>query len=214
MRRLAAAMLLVAVSLPAARAHAQAEPQSQPPPQSPSPARRRSGPPVAVLRSGPEVGRRAPDFTIPWASKDGVGPSESPYQLWGDLGKTVVLVFYSRAFTKSSEATLRGFTERYDDLFGPDDVVLAISTDPPETQGRFAARLGVPFRMLSDEGQRVAKKYGNADASGFIRRSVYVIGPDGKVQFRDMHFDPFTSKSYAAIGDAVRSTRTRGGTSR
>src|SRR5689334_803206 len=112
--------------------------------------------PVAVLRSGPEIGRRAPDFTLPWASKDGVGPAESPYQLWGDLGKTTVLVFFSRAFTKSCTAEMQKLTEQYDALFGPDVTVVGISTDPSETQARFAAQLGIPFRLLSDAGQKVA----------------------------------------------------------
>jgi peroxiredoxin Q/BCP len=196
MRHLATATLLLTASLPAAQAHAQA--------QTP----KRTGPPTAVLRSGPEVGRRAPDFTLPWASTDGVGPSESPYQLWGDLGKTIVLVFYSRAFTKSSSATLRTLNEQYDSLFGPDVVVLGISTDPPETQSRFAAQLGLRFRLLSDEGQKAAKKYGSSNSSGFIRRSIYVIGRDGKVQYRNMNFDPFDSKAYAAIGGAVRTAQT------
>src|SRR5437867_5969368 len=40
-----------------------------------------TGKPTAVLISGPEVGRRAPDFTLPWASKDGLGPADNPYQL-------------------------------------------------------------------------------------------------------------------------------------
>ena len=200
MRYLATATLLLAASVPMVPA-AQAQAQAQ------TPAQKRTGPPTAVLRSGPEVGRRAPDFTLPWASKDGVGPAEAPYQLWGDLGKTVVLVFYSRAFTKSSTVQLRTLVDQYESLFGPDVVVLGISTDPPETQSRFAAQLGVPFRLLSDAGQKAAKKYGNHDSSGFIRRSVYVIGPDGKIRYRDMRFDPFDSKAYAAVGAAVRAAQ-------
>jgi len=203
---LATAILLLAASLPAAQAHAQDQVQD-PVPQAQAKPPKRSGPPMAILRSGPEVGRRAPDFTLPWASTDGVGPAESPYQLWGDLGQTIVLVFYSRAFTKSSSATLSALSQQYDSLFGPDVVVLGISADPAETQSRFAAQLGLRFRLLSDEAQKAAKKYGTNNSSGFIRRSVYVIGRDGKVSYRDTHFDPFDSKAYAAIGRAVRAAQ-------
>jgi peroxiredoxin Q/BCP len=171
-----------------------------------APAQTSTGKPTAVLLSGPEEGRRAPDFTLPWASRDGVGPAESPYQLWGDLGKPVVLVFFSRAFTRTCTAELRTLTERYDELFGPNVVVVGISTDPPDTQSRFAASLGLPFRLLSDPDQKVAKKYGSNDASGFLRRTVYVIGPDGKVRYRNMRFDAFNPKDYAALGAAVRKT--------
>ena len=58
----------------------------------------------AVLQSGPDVGRRAPDFSLPWASKDSLGPIESPYQLASDRGKTVVIAFYPRDFTQSCTA--------------------------------------------------------------------------------------------------------------
>jgi peroxiredoxin len=102
---------------------------------------------------------------------------------------------------------MRTLTEQYESLFGADVVVVGVSTDPPETQHRFAARLGVPFRLLSDPDQKVAKKYGVDDESGFIRRSVYVLGPDGKVAYRNLRFDPFDPKAYAALGTAVRSTR-------
>lgn len=202
----AVTLLLVAVApavAPAVQAQAQGQSQSG----APKPARPRArAAPVAIMQSGPEIGRRAADFTLRWASKDSVGPVEAPYQLWGDLGKTVVLVFFPRAFTKSSTAEMRTLTEQYDALFGPDVVVAGISTDPPDTQNRFAAEVGIPFRLLSDEGQKVAKKYGTSDSNGFIRRSIYVIGTDGKVKYRNMRFDPFDSKAYAAIGKAVRST--------
>jgi peroxiredoxin len=50
----------------------------------------------AILQKGPDVGQRAPDFSLPWANRDGVGPIESPYQLASDRGKTVVVAFYPR----------------------------------------------------------------------------------------------------------------------
>jgi thioredoxin-dependent peroxiredoxin len=161
----------------------------------------------AILISGPDVGRRAPDFTLPWASKDGVGPVELPYQLRRDEGRTVVLAFYPRAFTQSSAAQLRSFSEQYDSLFGPGVTVVGISTDPVEVQGRFAAQLGVPFRLLSDPDQRVARKYGSDHSDGFSRRTVYVIGPDGNVRYRNLRFDPLDPQQYAALKVAVRAAR-------
>ena len=102
---------------------------------------------------------------------------------------------------------MRTLTEQYETLFGEGVVVVGISIDPPETQGKFAAQLGIPFRLLTDAGQNVAKKYGTSDESGFIRRSIYVINPAGKVGYRNMHFDPFDPKAYTALGAAVRSAK-------
>src|SRR5689334_25311874 len=85
--------------------------------------------PTAVMVAGPAVGRRAPNFRLPWANKDGVGSADQPYELSLDLGKTVVLAFYPRDFTSSSAAEMRTFAEHYDSLFGPDVVVVGIGTD-------------------------------------------------------------------------------------
>src|SRR5690242_4822270 len=84
-----------------------------------------SGKVTAVLRGGPEVGQRAPDFSLPWANREGVGPVESPYQLASDRGKTVVVAFYPKDFTKGCTAEMRTFAEQYDSLFGPDVVLVA-----------------------------------------------------------------------------------------
>jgi thioredoxin-dependent peroxiredoxin len=164
-----------------------------------------TGQATAVLVSGPDVGRMAPDFTLPWANKDGLGPADMPYQLWRDRGKTVVIAFYPRDFTSSGTTQMREFGERYDSLFGRDVVLVAISSDSLETHGRFAASLNLPFRLLSDPEQRVARKYGSYGSSGYPRRTVFVIGPDGKVKYRNLDFDAQDPKDYAALGRAVRS---------
>jgi peroxiredoxin Q/BCP len=162
------------------------------------------GAPTAVLSSGPQVGRNAPDFTLPWANKDGPGPADAPYQLWRDRGKTVVIAFYPRDFTNSGTAQMQAFADRYDTLFGPEVVVVGISSDSLTTHSRFAARLGLPFRLLSDPEQKVARKYGSNSSSGFPRRTIFVVGPDGRVAYRNMRFDPLDPEHYAELGSAVK----------
>src|SRR5215217_2567978 len=81
-------------------------------------AQNQAGTVKAVLQSGPDVGQRAPDFSLPWANRDGVGPVESPYQLASDRGKTVVVAFYPRDFTKSCTAQMRTLAEQAVILFG------------------------------------------------------------------------------------------------
>lgn len=159
---------------------------------------------TAVLVGGPEVGKRAPDFSLPWANRDGVGPIESPYQLASDRGRTVVVAFYPRDFTKGCTAQLRTFGEQYDSLFGPDVTLVGISTDSVTTHSRFAASLGLPFRLLSDPEQRVSKQYSSKDSGGRNRRTVYVIGPDGRVKYRNMKFNALDPKAYSELRDAVK----------
>ena len=159
---------------------------------------------TAVLLGGPDVGRRAPDFSLPWATKSGISPIEAPYQLASDRGKTVVVAFYPKDFTKGCTAQMQTFAEQYDSLFGPDVVVVGISADSIETHQRFAASLNLPFKLLSDPEQRVSKQYASKDKGGYNRRTVYVIGPDGKVKFRNMRFNALDPKDYAELRQAIK----------
>jgi peroxiredoxin Q/BCP len=161
---------------------------------------------TAVLRGGPEVGQRAPDFSLPWANREGVGPIESPYQLASDRGKTIVVAFYPKDFTQGCTAEMRTFAQQYDHLFGPDVVLVGISSDSVQTHSRFAASLSLPFRLLSDPEQRVSKQYASKDSDGYNRRTVYVVGPDGKVKYRNMKFNALDPKDYDELRSAVRSS--------
>jgi peroxiredoxin Q/BCP len=104
---------------------------------------------------------------------------------------------------------MRTFAEQYDSLFGPEVVVLGISADSLATHTRFATSLDLPFRLLSDPRQEVARRYASNDRSGYMRRTVYVVGPDGKVKYRNTRFNALDPNHYAELGAAVR--RSRGG---
>ena len=138
---------------------------------------------------GPETGQRAPDFTLPWASREAIGPEEQPFRLTDNLGKVVVLAFFARDFTPGSIAELQGLAAVADSS-GPEVVVVAISSDSLETHRRFANSIGIKYLLLSDPDQRVARRYGSDGADGVDRPTVYVIKPDGKVSYRDLGLEP------------------------
>jgi peroxiredoxin Q/BCP len=163
--------------------------------------------PTLVLVSGPQVGHTAPDFTLAWANKDGIGPADNPYQLWKDRGKTVVLAFYPKDFTSGCAAQMQTFADQYDTLFGPDVIVVGINADSLDSHHRFAAKLGLPFRLLSDPELKVARTYGSYDGSGRPRRTIFVVAPDGRVHYRNSKFNPMDPKDYSALGAAVREAR-------
>jgi peroxiredoxin Q/BCP len=163
--------------------------------------------PTAVLVTGPDVGRQAPAFSLPWANKDGVGPANAPYELWRDRGKTVVIAFYPKDFTSGCTAEMRTFGEQYDSLFGPDVVVVGISADSLTTHVRFASSLNLPFRLLSDPQQKVAGKFGSSGEEGHMRRTVYVVGPKGIVTYRNLKFNALDPKQYAELAGAVRAAK-------
>lgn len=164
--------------------------------------------PSAFAISGPDPGEEAPDFALPWASRDTIG--EQLYSLGQDRGRVVVLAFYPRDFTPSDSLQLSRFREQHASLFGDSTTVLGISTDPVQTHQRFAARLDLPFRLLSDGAQDAAAKYGSKDRDNRNRRSVYVIGRDGRVTYRDLRFNATDDKAYARLERAVQRAHQRG----
>lgn len=163
--------------------------------------------PTAVLVGGPREGTRAPEFSLPWANKDTTGTPDSPYELWRDRGKTVVLAFYPSDFTKGCTAQMETFADQYQTLFGPDVVLLGVSADPLESHRRFAASLDLPFRLLSDPDLEVARKYGSSGDGGRPKRTVFVIGPDGRIKYRNLKFNALDPQDYSALGSAVQAAR-------
>ena len=121
----------------------------------------------------------------------------------------MVLAFYPRDFTRSDSIQLSRFRDEYGSLFGEGTVVLGVSTDPVETHRRFAAKLGLPFRLLTDEAQVVAGQYASKDREQRNRRTVYVIGKDGRVAYRDLNFSAVEDKAYARLAKAVDRARKR-----
>jgi thioredoxin-dependent peroxiredoxin len=66
---------------------------------------------------------------------------------------------------------LRRFDVRY----------FAASVDPPETNAKFAASLGIDYPILSDPAKAVARAYGVLAASGMALRWTVYIGRDGRI---------------------------------
>lgn len=165
------------------------------------------GEPTASFVSGPEVGDMAPEFTLPWATKDSIGPADVPFRLGHLRGKIVVLAFYPRDFTSGCTAEMRTFTDQYDLLFGEGVEVVGISVDSLETHVSFASSLKLPFKLLSDPAQAVARRYGSNGAQGSMKRTVYVIDREGRVAYRDLRFGALDRRSYDELKAAIREIR-------
>jgi thioredoxin-dependent peroxiredoxin len=61
--------------------------------------------------------------------------------------------------------------------------VVGISTDSVETQRKFREQYKLPYTLLSDEGGKVAKKFGGTyPLVGFAHRATFVVSQDGTIQ--------------------------------
>lgn len=123
------------------------------------------------------IGDVAPDFTLP----DQTG---KPVRLQELLGRgTVVLYFYPKDQTPGCLAEARAFRDAYDRFTAVGAEVIGVSSDSVASHRRFAARLKLPFLLLSDRGGAVRDSYGVEKTLGIIPgRVTYVIDRAGVVR--------------------------------
>ena len=77
---------------------------------------------------------------------------------------------------------MKGYQAGIEAFSSTDSVVFGVSTDPPETNKRFAELLRLEFAILSDEGGAVSKKYDVLNEQMLSNRTTFVIGKDGIIK--------------------------------
>ncbi len=129
----------------------------------------------------PAVGQMAPDFELP----DDTGQN---VRLSDFRGRRVILYFYSKDDTPGCTTQACGFRDNYPQIEAGNAVVLGVSPDSVESHRKFKAKFNLPFRLLADDGHRVAEQYGVWGEKNLygvkrmgILRSHFVIGPDGRI---------------------------------
>lgn len=161
---------------------------------------------VVPVPAGPEVGQAAPDFTAPWA--DGSGARGTPVSLAGLRGKVVVVAFYPKDRTSGCTAELTKFRDEHAALFGENVVVLPISADSLPSHVAWASEMKFPFALVSDPDLKVADLYGShASGRPVASRTVFVIGKDGRIVWREMKFNALNEEAYASLAAAVARAR-------
>jgi peroxiredoxin Q/BCP len=161
---------------------------------------------AAAAPAGPEVGQLAPDFTAQWA--DASGARAKPVKLSDLRGKVVVLAFYPLDRSRGCTAELTKFRDEYTTLFGANVEVLPISVDSVATHASWAKEMNFPFALVSDPQLSIAAQYGSGTAGGArASRTVYVIGKDGKVLWREMRFNALAENAYTTLAAEVTKAR-------
>lgn len=129
---------------------------------------------------GLEVGIKAPDFSLPDASKRMVRLSD--YR-----GKCVVLCFYPLDWSPACSDQLSLYQNELDEFERLNTRLLCISVDSIYSHGAWAAVRGLSFPLLSDfhpKGE-VAKLYDVwRDTDGFSERALYAIDSTGIIRYK------------------------------
>ncbi len=120
------------------------------------------------------VGSNAPEFE----TKDDEGNAVSLRAL---RGTNVVLVFYPGDNTPVCTAQMEEFRDNWNDAQEKNTVVFGVNPAGLESHAQFRKRNRLPFSLLVDEKRKLARAY---HAAGLIiKRTVYLVGPDGVIRF-------------------------------
>jgi thioredoxin-dependent peroxiredoxin len=120
------------------------------------------------------IGTPAPDFSLP--DESGRTVALSAFK-----GKNVVLVFYPGDDTPGCTRQLCQFRDSWEAVRARGVEVFGVNPQSAPSHTRFRGKFQFPFPLLVDKGRQLAKLY---LASGLIvKRTVYLIGPDGVIRF-------------------------------
>jgi peroxiredoxin Q/BCP len=125
-----------------------------------------------------KIGDRAPEFTLP----AGNGETVSLADFRGK--KTVVLFFYPKDDTPGCTREACDFRDGFGRFQAAGAEVIGISSDSVESHERFAAKHGLPMKLLSDERGLVRAAFGVKSTLGlFPGRVTFVIDREGIIRY-------------------------------
>ncbi len=165
-----------------------------------------------------QVGDIAPDFTLPDQNGEMVtlskllGRRDTVTSPAANTVKTVVLFFYPKADTPGCTTEACSFRDAHAEFDAAEVVLLGISPDSVNAQQKFAAKYGLPMRLLADADHAVAEKYGVwAEKSMYgrkymgVARTTFVIGPDGRIHriFHDVKVNGHANEVLLAVTETA-----------
>lgn len=161
------------------------------------PLRKRSDP---RSRAAVEVGDPAPGFSL-------AGTGDHQYALEDHRGSWVVLAFYPGDFTPVCTRQFCAYRDDSDGLDELDAVVLGISPQSVASHERFAEKHGLTVPLLADADGTTVEAYGVSGPGGRVKRSIFIVDPQGIVRYRDIALLGLRYQDISAISDALAETR-------
>lgn len=159
----------------------------------------------ATAGVGTEIGDKAPDFTLPMATKDTI--EYSGVHLADAIGKKIiVLAFYPADWSGGCTKEMCSFRDSFSEFENHQTTVYAISGDYVYSHREWAKYHNLPFALLSDHNHAVAKLYQSYNPdSGFNIRTVYVIDRKGTIAYKDLAYKPGMTESLDKLRVAISS---------
>lgn len=134
--------------------------------------------------STPDVGDRAPDFTL--------SSTRGPVQLAKLLANgPVLLVFYPGDDTPVCTKQLCDYRDNLGVFEKLGVQVVALNPQSEESHGKFASKHRLPFPVAADADGAVTRAYGARGLFGMTKRALVLVGRDGKIAWRKVDFPIF-----------------------
>jgi thioredoxin-dependent peroxiredoxin len=147
-----------------------------------------------------KVGERAPDFELP-------GTGGRTFRLADCRGRWVVLAFYPGDFTPVCTRQFCSYRDAADRLDQLDAEVVGVSPQSLESHERFRARHGLTVPLLADPERRVIRAYGVLGPGGMVRRSIFIVDPDGIVRYRQVALLGLHYQDVEGLRDSLQRAR-------
>ena len=149
-----------------------------------------------------KIGDKVPDFKLPFATQDtinfeGIGAQDL-------LGKRYILAFYpadwSPGCTKET-CTFRDTMSQFEKL---NVMVFGVSVDNLFSHRQWAKWDSLNFPLLSDQTHKLGEAIGvyNQD-HGMFQRSIFVVGPDGKLEYVKYNYSVKDDTDFNALKQAL-----------
>jgi peroxiredoxin Q/BCP len=133
---------------------------------------------VALVRAEglPEVGSKAPDFTLP--SQEGKTVSLKDF-----AGKWVVLYFYPKDMTPGCTIEAHNFQRDQAQYTAKNAAIVGVSADNVDSHQQFCTKDNLTFKLLADPDKKAISEYGSLMANGrMASRNTFLIDPKGVIR--------------------------------
>jgi peroxiredoxin len=138
----------------------------------------------------PNVGDKAPDFSLKSTSGEMVGISQWKGQ------KNVLVAFFPLVFTGVCTKENCAFSDDYAKFEGKDTVVLPVSVDATPSQNEFRTKHGMKQHLLSDFKREAGRAYGVLDDEKFFtKRAYFLVDKTGVVRYKHVEAELGHSRS-------------------
>ena len=150
-----------------------------------------------------KVGDQAPDFTLPYATKDSIATAD--LKLSSMYGKgPIVLAFYPADWSGGCTKEVCSFRDNFSSLSVLNVQVVGISGDYVFSHHEWAKFHNLPFTLASDHSHAVAKQYSSYNEKyGVNNRTVYAIDKTGKIVYIDLRYSPRDDTSLKKLQAAL-----------